>query len=61
MKLLLIFFTIFFSLHSMAIEFTQEEKEYIASKKVIKVHNEQLWSPFNFNEKVFPKDFLLTL
>jgi len=32
-----------------AIEFTNDEKEYLKSHLVIKVHNETHWAPFNFN------------
>ncbi len=54
-RLLFLLFIIFFGLKSIAIEFTEEEKEYLASNPVIKVHNELNWLPFNFNEKNQPK------
>jgi PAS domain S-box-containing protein len=55
MRLFFSFFLALFTLNSFALEFTQAEQEYIVSKGTIKVHNELLWSPFNFNEKGIPK------
>ncbi len=36
---------------------TQEEKKYIQEHKILTVHNEALWAPYNFNENGTPKGF----
>ena len=36
---------------------TQQEKNYLASHKTIKVQNEKFWAPFNFNEENTAKGF----
>lgn len=36
---------------------TPEEREYLARKRVIRVHNEDDWAPFNFNESGIPRGF----
>ncbi len=36
---------------------TKEEKEYISNKRVLKVHNEKNWPPYNFNENGVAKGF----
>lgn len=50
MKLICALFTTIFAINIFAIELTKEEKDYIAAHPIIKVHNEQNWAPFNFNE-----------
>lgn len=52
---LVLFFNLLFSYDSLIL--TQEEKDYIEKKKLIKVHNEQNWPPYNFNEDNKPKGF----
>lgn len=53
----LIFILFFLFNFVYAVELTKEEKEYIQNKKVIKVHNEKNWPPYNFNEDGKPKGF----
>ena len=55
MRLIFIFFVVFFGIKSIAIELSEAQKEYILSKKTIKVNNEQIWAPFNYNENKKPK------
>lgn len=55
MRLIFIFFVVFFGIKSIAIELSEAQKEYIKNKKIIKVHNEQIWAPFNYNENKKPK------
>lgn len=40
-----------------AIELTKIEKNYLKNKKIIKVHNEKNWPPYNFNDNGKPKGF----
>ncbi len=39
------------------IQLTTQEKQYIQQKKIIKVHNEKNWPPYNFNIDGQPKGF----
>ena len=40
-----------------SVKLTVEEREWIAEKKIIRVHNEMDWPPFNFNENGRPMGF----
>ncbi len=43
------------------IELSREEKEFIRNHPVIRVHNEQNWTPFNFNRRGEPQGFTVDL
>ncbi len=43
------------------IELSRDEKEFIRNHPVIRVHNEQNWTPFNFNVKGKPQGFTVDL
>jgi ABC-type amino acid transport substrate-binding protein/nitrogen-specific signal transduction histidine kinase len=38
---------------------TKKEKYYLKNHKIITVHNEQNWAPYNFNENGVPKGFVI--
>ncbi len=40
-----------------ALNLTKEEKQWLEKNKVIKVHNEYDWAPFNFNERKTAKGY----
>lgn len=58
MKKFFLLFILFFSFNFLyALDLSKEEKKYIENKKVIKVHNEKNWPPYNFNENGMAKGF----
>jgi ABC-type amino acid transport substrate-binding protein len=41
------------------VEFTEEERQWIADNPVIRVHNTMNWRPFNFNENGLPAGYFI--
>ena len=39
------------------IELTKEELNFLENNQPLRFHNEQYWSPYNFNENEIPKGF----
>jgi len=46
-------------LNATTINLTNKEKQYIKTKKIITVHNETNWAPYNFNENGVAKGFMV--
>ena len=58
------FFLIFFLFNFLNAEdfskkLTKEELEFLQKNQPIRLHNEQYWPPYNFNENGDPKGFMI--
>lgn len=59
-----IFFLIFFNLsflnaNDFTKQLTKEELEFLQKNQPLRLHNEQYWPPYNFNEDGVPKGFVI--
>ena len=65
MKSILILFLLFFiNLNSLSADelftkLTKEEIEFLEKNQPLRLHNEQYWPPYNFNENGVPKGFVI--
>ncbi len=58
MKNLILIITLFL-VSIQAVDLTNKEIEFLKNNPTIKVHNEQSWAPYNFNENGMPKGFVI--
>lgn len=61
MKFILLFFILFTTFLNATnnINLTKEELEFLSKNQPLKLHNEQYWPPYNFNENGIAKGFVI--